>query len=124
MTSKPATADEQARLIFYKIETLVFDAVRQEFAEMTAPLIKAHLEEQALKDAPNPSGEAGTQTPHQNQHDNQQDNQQDPYQVIRALITGFVHEALEEQAPHNVAQILAKAFAATDAPKSPPRSQG
>ena len=116
METDSAKADEQARLIFYKIEGLVFDALRQELAEITAPLIREHLANQAAH-ADKPAGLP--QSPHSEVHT--QDNHKDPYHSIRNLITGFVQETLEEQAPQMIATILAKAFRASDdVPPNPP----
>lgn len=117
------TAEEQARFIFYKIGALVFDAVRQELAAITLPLIQEQLAqtqkipapEEAISPAP-ADDQAGASAP---TAPLQQDNHQDPYLAIRALIASYVEEQLEAQAPQIIAKILTHAF---QAPNSPPPS--
>ena len=135
MTSNKAANDKQkneraqneraARKIFYKIETLVFDAIRQELKTLTEPLIKERLadfekdpatrhHDSQTVSTPQITPEAEQQSLPKNNQENHQDNHQNPHQAIRALITAFVIETLEKQAPDVIARTLAQAFASPD----------
>ena len=109
-------AAEQARAIFYKIETLVYEAVRTEVDHEIEAAINAHF-----------ANSAAHNTPHRNDDNNDVANDSiaahsAEFAAIGHLIAGYVIEVIEQEAPAIITKTLAKALRA---PRTyPPDNKG
>ena len=101
-------AAEQARAIFYKIETLVYEAVRTEVDHEIEAAINAHF-----------ANKAAQNKPHRNDDDDDIAANDDisgahsaEFAAIRHLIASYVIEVIEQEAPAIITKTLAKALRA------------
>ena len=98
-------AAEQARAIFYKIETLVYEAVRTEVDHEIEAAINAHF-----------ANNAADNTSHRNDDDDAANDDigahSADFAAIRHLISHYVIEVIEQEAPAIITKTLAKALRA------------
>ena len=122
MTSQ-ALAKKEAQKIFYKIESLVFDAVRVELKDEIDAIITYYLtEERKLvhKSAKQPRNENATKSedsekiPADEANDETGDETGDDYAAIHQIIDDYIKQSLEEQAPTIIAETLSQALRAWD----------
>ena len=130
MTSQ-ALAKKEAQKIFYKIESLVFDAVRVELKDEIDAIITYYLTEErklVQKSAKQPrnenvtTSEASQETAKQTASkdsekipaDEANDETGDDYAAIRQIIDDYIKQSLEEQAPAIIAETLSQALRAWD----------
>ena len=110
MTTKQQ-AEKEARKIFYKIERLVFDAVRTELKDELDAMIREYFAQNRQMDQQKPKqprNENRTQTMAAKEVPFVEGD--DDYATIRHIINDYIRHALEEQAPSIVAQTLAQAL--------------
>lgn len=115
MTSEQQ-AKKEAQKIFFKIESLVFDAVRAELQDEIDAIIDYHitqekeLAQQRTKTPRNENITAST-TSREAATKELAASTTDDYATIRHIIDDYVRQSLEEQAPAIIAKILAQALA-------------
>ena len=117
MVTSKQQAEQEARAIFYKIEGLVFDAVRAELKDELEALIRHHFAQKrplAPQDAKQPRNEnrTATLTSGETSEAVPVAEEGDDYAAIRHIITDYVRQSIEDQAPAIVAQTLAHALKA------------
>ena len=115
MTSEQQ-AKKEAQEIFYKIESLVFDAVRAELQDEIDAIIDHHIaqeKELAHKRTKTPRNENITASTTSQEAATKElgASTTDDYATIRHIIDDYVRQSLEEQAPAIIAKILAQALA-------------
>lgn len=127
ITKSDEQAKRDANQVFYKIEAMLFDAVREEFKDNTAladmihSAITAsqtnedvasavhHAETQEAK-----SLEANSQEANSQEANTQKDSaQEESFAAIRDIITAYVIEAIEDQAPPLITKTLLHALSRT-----------
>ena len=115
MTSEQR-AKKEAQKIFYKIESLVFDAVRAKLQDEIDAIIDHHiaqekkLAKQRIKQPRNENITSRT-TSQETATKELAASTTDDYATIRHIIDDYVRQSLEEQAPAIIAKILAQALA-------------
>ena len=111
-------AEEEAQKIFYKIESLVFDAVRTELKDEIDAIIDHHFAEErklAQQAAQHPRNENETSQDAKDEilagdDYTADDLAGDDYAAIRHIIDDYVRQSIEEQAPALIAKTLADAL--------------
>lgn len=93
-------ATKQARAIFYKIETLVYEAVRTEVDHEIEAAITAHFAKTTPPD--------NDETYEENDRTNAAHHAE--FAAIRHLISGYVAKVIEQEAPAIITKTLAKAL--------------
>ena len=111
-------AEKEAQKIFYKIENLVFDAVRVELKDEIDAIIDDHFAQErklAQERAKQPRNENAT-----SQGAKDKSLAADDYAAIRQIIDDYVRQSLEEQAPAIITKTLAHALSSEAlTPKKP-----
>ena len=98
-------AAEQARAIFYKIETLVYEAVRTEVDHEIGAAINAHFGNRSAQNRPHRNDDDDAAPDGITAHSAE-------FAAIRHLISSYVIEVIEQEAPAIITKTLATALRA------------